>query len=80
MDYYTKYIKYKIKYINLKTNNNINLKTNNNINLKTNNNIKQKYIKIQNINNEIINNNTQIMTEVNVFGYTHSKICGGCIF
>lgn len=60
MNYYYKYIKYKTKYIDLKS------KTNNNTQI---NQIAGK------INNYQINEK-----EVNIFGYTHSKIYGGCIF
>lgn len=61
MDYYQKYIKYKIKYINLKSET-INQKNQHGGNI--------KMTIDDNINNK----------EVNAFGYTHSKIIGGCLF
>jgi len=75
MDYYRKYIKYKTKYINLKTQINqiagqldkININNNKqNIKMKIDDNINNKYPTIE--------------KEVNAFGYTHSKIIGGCMF
>lgn len=87
MNYYQKYIKYKTKYINLKTE--INLKSNtsntqinqiagqiNDININTPN-IKMRID--DNINNKYPTLEKEDK-EVNAFGYTHSKIYGGCMF
>jgi hypothetical protein len=74
MDYYRKYLKYKIKYITLKTNN---------INIKDEKNIIQSGGKYQLRIDDNINNKypTINKTEVNIFGYTHSSLCGGgCMF
>jgi len=98
MNYYKKYIKYKIKYINLKTEYNKQseqseqsekLIQNKQINYETTQNIipKNQYggnIKMRiddNINNKYpILENKEVNMEVNAFGYTHSKIIGGCLF
>lgn len=86
MDYYRKYIKYKTKYINLKTEksntqinqiagqidkiNIININNNKpNIKMRIDDNINNKYPTIE-----------KTEMEVNAFGYTHSKIIGGCMF
>ena len=86
MDYYRKYIKYKSKYINLKTEksntqinqiagqidkiNIININNNKpNIKMRIDDNINNKYPTIE-----------KTEMEVNAFGYTHSKIIGGCMF
>jgi hypothetical protein len=89
MDYYRKYIKYKTKYINLKTEINLKSETSNTqinqiagqldkININNNKqNIKMRIY--DNINNKYPTiEKTEI--EVNAFGYTHSKIIGGCMF
>ncbi len=88
MDYYRKYIKYKIKYNKLKATQNIiiNEKDRNQliditinthidkVNNQTNNNVR---IRID----DNINNKYPILEkEVNAFGYLHTKIYGGCLF
>ena len=82
MNYYRKYIKYKTKYINLKSetsNTQINqiagqldkiiINNKQNIKMKIDDNINNKYPTIE-----------KTEMEVNAFGYTHSKIIGGCMF
>ena len=91
MNYYRKYIKYKTKYINLKKeiNNKIDQigEINNKIdhigghldkiNINNKQNIKMRID--DNINNKFpIIEKTEM--EVNAFGYTHSKIIGGCLY
>ena len=90
MNYYQKYIKYKTKYINLKTEINLKSKTNNkqikqinqiagqinDININTPN-IKMRID--DNINNKYPTLEKEDK-EVNAFGYIHSKIYGGCMF
>ena len=93
MNYYQKYIKYKTKYINLKTEINLKSKTSN-TQIKQINQINQIAGQINDINintpnikmriDDNINNKYPTLEkedkEVNVFGYTHSKIYGGCMF
>ncbi len=82
MNYYRKYIKYKTKYINLKSETSntqidqiagqldkININNKQNIKMKIDDNINNKYPTIE-----------KTEMEVNAFGYTHSKIIGGCLF
>ncbi len=81
MNYYRKYIKYKTKYINLKMNqkneinqlagrfDKIDLNNKQNIKMRIDDNINNKYPQIE-----------KTEMEVNAFGYTHSKIIGGCLY
>jgi len=79
MNYYRKYIKYKTKYINLKSetsNTQINQIAGqlDKININNKQNIKMR------IDDNINNKFPTFETEVNAFGYTHSKIIGGCLY
>lgn len=76
MNYYHKYIKYKLKYLKLK-NNSTNNSTNNSNN---NSNNKIGGYKISNFSDNINDKYPVIKKEINIFGYEHSMISGGCIF